>query len=321
MQPRRVVFVVYPGIQTLDISGPIEVFAMSCDETSQQEYAFEVVSSDGENVRGTSGLTIGVDGAIDDVRGAIDTLVIVGGNGVADAIFDEALVSEIKRIATKARRVMSVCSGAFLLAEAGLLNGKRATTHWSACELLAQRYPSVTVDPDPIFVREGNVATSAGVTAGIDLALAMVEEDLGRDVALAVARRLVMFLRRPGTQSQFSAQMAGQLAERDPLRDAQRYIAEHPDADLSVAALSRHVGMSERNFARCFRDEVGMTPARYVEQTRVETARRLLEETDDGVASVAQRAGFGTTETMRRTFLRVLRTNPHDYRRRFRAVA
>jgi transcriptional regulator GlxA family with amidase domain len=211
-----------------------------------------------------------------------------------------------------------VCSGAFVLAEAGLLDGRRATTHWSVCDALARRYPAVTVDPDPIFVRDGNVITSAGVTAGMDLALALVEDDLGRDVALAVARRLVLFLRRPGSQSQFSAQLAGQIAERDPLRDAQRLIAERPDADLSVAALARHVGMSERNFARCFRDEVGLTPARYVEQARVETARRLLEETDDGVEAVARRAGFGTAETMRRTFLRVVRTSPNDYRQRFR---
>lgn len=321
MPPRRVVFVVYPGIQSLDISGPIEVFAMSCDETNAQEYVFEVVSADGANVRGTSGLLIGVDGSIEDVRGAVDTLMIVGGNGVAQAIFDETLVRNVKRIAAKSRRVTSVCSGAFLLAEAGLLDGRRATTHWSACDLMAQRYPTIEVDPDPIFVRDGNVATSAGVTAGIDLALSLLEEDLGRDVALAVARRLVMFLRRPGTQSQFSAQMAGQIAERDPLRDAQRYVAEHPDADLSVGALAREVGMSDRNFARCFRDEVGMTPARYVEQVRVETARRLLEETDDGVAAVARRSGFGTAETMRRTFLRIVRTSPNDYRRRFRSTA
>jgi transcriptional regulator GlxA family with amidase domain len=214
-----------------------------------------------------------------------------------------------------------VCSGAFVLAEGGLLDGRRATTHWTVCDLLARRYPQITVEPDPIYVRDGNVITSAGVTAGMDLALALLEDDLGRDLALAVARRLVLFLRRPGSQSQFSAQLAGQMAERNPLRDAQQFIAEHPDADLSVAALSRHVGMSERNFARCFRDEVGMTPARYVEQTRIETARRLLEETDEGVEAIARRCGFGSAETMRRSFIRIVRTNPNDYRKRFAGAA
>lgn len=325
---RRVVVVVYPGIQSLDVSGPVEVFACADDEAGGGQYRIEVVAATNDAVRTTSGLTIGVDRAIGDIRGGargdargqIDTLLVAGGNGVAAAVRDPALVAGVRRLARRARRVTSVCSGAFVLAEAGLLDGRRATTHWSACDLLAANYPKVTVEPDPIFVRDGNVATSAGVTAGMDLALALVEDDLGRDVALAVARRLVLFLRRPATQSQFSAQLAGQIAERDPLREAQRLIAESPDADLSVAALARVVGMSERNFARCFRDEIGMTPARYVEQARVETARRLLEDTDDGVDAIARRAGFGTAETMRRTFLRVLRTNPNDYRRKFRAA-
>jgi transcriptional regulator GlxA family with amidase domain len=169
-------------------------------------------------------------------------------------------------------------------------------------------------------VRDGNVYTSAGVTAGMDLALALVEEDHGRDVALAIARRLVLFLRRPANQSQFSAQLAAQMAERDGLRDAQRHVLEHPDRDCSVAALARVALMSERHFARCFTEEVGVTPARYVERVRVETARRLLEDTDQGVEAVAAAAGFGTAETMRRTFLRVLRSNPSEYRSRFRAA-
>jgi len=321
MTPRRVVVVVYPEIQSLDVSGPVEVFSMSNREHDGDGYRIELVAATSEPVQSSSGLTFHVDGAIGDVRGVIDTLVVAGGDGVAAAIFDDRLVDGVRRLAAKSRRVTSVCSGAFLLAEAGMLDGRRATTHWSACDALAKRYPRVDVDPDPIFVRDGNVATSAGVTAGMDLALALVEDDHGRDVALAVARRLVLFLRRPGTQSQFSAQLSGQLAERDPLRDAQRLVADHPEGDLSVAALARHVGMSERNFARCFRDEVGMTPARYVEQARVETARRLLEETDDGVSAVARRAGFGTAETMRRTFLRNVRISPNDYRRRFRASA
>jgi transcriptional regulator GlxA family with amidase domain len=317
--PRRTVVVVFDGMQSLDVTGPVEVLSTANRETGVEHYRFEVVSSSGADVTASSGLRFGVDAAVGDVRGAIDTLVIAGGDGVVDAMLDTRLVTAVRRLAQRARRVTSVCSGAFILAEAGLLDGRRATTHWLVCDTLARRYPQIDVDPDPIFVRDGNVITSAGVTAGMDLALALVEDDLGRDVSLAVARRLVVFLRRPGSQSQFSAQLAGQLAQRDPLRDAQQIIAERPDADLSVAALARHVGMSERNFARCFRDEVGMTPARYVEQARIETARRLLEETDDGVEAVARAAGFGTAETMRRTFVRVLHINPNDYRKRFAA--
>ena len=315
----RIVVVVYPGIQSLDVSGPVEVFSTANRETGTEHYRIEVVASTPAAVTATSGLRLGVDAAIGSVRGAVDTLLVAGGDGVAAAVGDPQLVAGVRRLSLRARRVTSVCSGAFVLAEAGLLDGRRATTHWMVCDTLARLYPKVTVDPDPIFVQDGNVFTSAGVTAGMDLALALVEADLGRDLALAVARRLVLFLRRPGTQSQFSAQLAGQLAERDPLREAQRLIAERPDADLSVAALARHVGMSERNFARCFRDEVGMTPARFVEQARVETARRLPEETDAGVEAVARRAGFGTAETMRRTFLRIVRISPNDYRRRFAA--
>ncbi len=321
MEARRVVMVVYPGIQTLDVSGPVEVFSTANRQSGRDLYRIEVVATTAEPVRGTSGLAIGVDRAIADVRGGVDTLMVAGGDGVSTAIFDKRLVNGVRRIATASRRVSSVCSGAFVLAEAGLLDGRRCTTHWSACEQLAARYPEVSVDPDPIYVRDGNVATSAGVTAGMDLALALVEEDHGRDLALAIARRLVLFLRRPGTQSQFSAQLAGQMADRDPLRDAQRFIAEHPEADLAVATVAAKVGMSARNFARAFRDEVGETPARYVEQVRLETARRLLEETTDGVEAIAARAGFGSAETMRRVFVRTLRVSPNDYRRRFHTSA
>jgi transcriptional regulator GlxA family with amidase domain len=321
MAPRRVVVIVYPGIQTLDVSGPVEVFSTANRQSGRDLYRIEVAAATTEPVRGSSGLVLGVDAPIGEIRGAVDTLMVAGGEGIREALGDRRLVAGVRRIARTARRVTSVCSGAFVLAEAGLLDGRRCTTHWSACDDLAQGYPALTVDPDPIYVRDGNVATSAGVTAGMDLALALVEEDHGRDLALQIARRLVLFLRRPGTQSQFSAQLAGQMADRDPLRDAQRFIAEHPEADLSVASLAIRVGMSPRNFARAFRDEVGTTPARYVEQVRVETARRLLEETTDGVEAIADRAGFGSAETMRRVFVRTLRVSPNDYRRRFHARA
>jgi transcriptional regulator GlxA family with amidase domain len=313
---RRVVVVVFDRVQSLDVAGPVEVFSTANRESGKAHYSIEIVAARGTTVTATSGLRLGVDRTIRNVRGPIDTLLVAGGDGTTDAMRDAALVAGL---AQRSRRVASVCTGAFVLAEAGVLDGRRATTHWRFCDALAQQYPAVTVEPDPIFVRDGNVITSAGVTAGMDLALALVEDDLGRELSLAVARRLVVFLRRPGSQSQFSAQLTGQLAQRDPLRDAQQLIAEHPDADLSVPALARHVGMSERNFARCFRDEVGMTPARFVEQARVETARRLLEETTEGVDAIARRAGFGTSETMRRVFLRTVRTSPNDYRRRFAA--
>jgi transcriptional regulator GlxA family with amidase domain len=283
-------------------------------------YRVRVVATQAGPLRSSSGVAIVADEPIGHVRGPVDTLVVTGGDGTYAAVVDEHLIAHVARLARDARRVTSVCSGAFVLAQAGLLDGRRATTHWRVCGLLAASFPAVRVDPDPIYVQDGNVWTSAGVTAGMDLALALVEEDLGRDVALAIARRMVLFLRRPANQSQFSAPLRAQAAESDGIREAQHLVAEHPEGDCSVAALARAAAMSERNFARCFTAEVGMTPARYVERVRVETARRLLEDSDEGVEAIAAAAGFGTAETMRRTFLRLLRTNPTEYRRRFRAA-
>jgi transcriptional regulator GlxA family with amidase domain len=247
--------------------------------------------------------------------------LVAGGLGTRTALDDRALINGIRRLAPRVRRLGSVCSGSFLLAEAGVLDGRRATTHWMWCDSMAQRYPRVQVDPDPIFVRDGNVWTSAGVTAGMDLALALVEDDLGRDVALHTARQMVLFLRRPGGQSQFSAQLAAQAADRQPLRELQAWIVDHPDADCSVPALAQRVAMSPRNFARVFLREIGLTPAQYVERVRVEAARRRLEDSTDGVDAIAATCGFGTAETMRRTFLRHVRVAPSDYRTRFRAAS
>jgi transcriptional regulator GlxA family with amidase domain len=317
---RHVVLVVFPGLQGLDLMGPLEVFADANDELPTPAYRLTVAAVTPGEVRTSSGVGLTADAALVAIDGPIDTLLVVGGDGTPAAVADRELIAQVRRLAPQAERVTSVCSGAFVLATAGLLDGRRATTHWRACDMLAEHFPAVEVDPDPIFVRDGNVWTSAGVTAGMDLALALVEDDLGRDVALAVARRLVLFLRRPANQSQFSAQLGAQLAERDGLREAQRHVVEHPGSDCSVPALARLAAMSERNFTRCFTAEVGVTPGRYVEQVRVETARRLLEDTDDGVEAVAQAAGFGTAETMRRAFLRLLRTSPTEYRRRFRAA-
>jgi transcriptional regulator GlxA family with amidase domain len=308
---RRLVFVAYPGITALDLVGPHEVFAAAGG------YDITVAAPSGPVTTGP-GPTILPDRSLRGVRGAIDTLVIVGGNSAIAAAQDEALVRAVARMAKRSRRIASVCTGAFLLAAAGLLEGRHVTTHWQACELLARRHPNVTVEPDPIFVRDGDVWTSAGVTAGMDLALALVAEDLGRDVALRVARQLVMFVQRPGGQAQFSAQLASQVAERDAIGDLQAWMIEHPDADLCVEQLARRAAMSPRHFARVFRQEVGLTPASYVEATRVEVAQRLLETTALPVEDVARAAGFRAVETLRRAFARRVGISPREYRDRFR---
>jgi transcriptional regulator GlxA family with amidase domain len=315
---RRVVIVAVPGLQTLDVSGPAEAFSIATRHHGG-DYAVALVTPDGAPARGTSGLSLLPDGAIADVRGAIDTLVVAGGEGVFAAARDERLIAWLRRTSRRARRTASVCTGALLLAEAGLLDGRRATTHWAYCDGLAARFPQVTVERDPIFVRDGDVATSAGVTAGMDLALALIEEDHGAQAALATARSLVLFVRRPGGQSQFSTALAAQPARRAPLRDLQAWILEHLEADLTVPALARRAHMSERHFARAFRAETGLTPAAYVEAARIERARRELETTDLGVEAVAARCGFGTVETMRRAFGRRLGVNPAAYRARFAA--
>jgi transcriptional regulator GlxA family with amidase domain len=315
---RRVVLVGYDDMQMLDLAGPLEVFEMANRQVADA-YVVDVVSPSGGTIRSSSGLHVGTDPL--PRRGAIDTLVIVGGTGTIDAVRDHALIRWIASAATRSRRVTSVCSGAFLLAAAGLLDGKRATTHWSECEQLAAVFPRVTVESDPIYVRDGNVWTSAGVTAGMDLALALVEDDLGADVAREVARWLVLFVQRPGGQSQFSTQLAAQQPERVALRDSTAWILDHLSHDLSVPALATRAGMSTRNFARAFRDEIGQTPASYVESSRVEAARRLLESTDRTIDDIARACGFGTVETMHRTFNRTVRVTPGQYRRHFQCAS
>ncbi|MCA9577592.1 MAG: GlxA family transcriptional regulator [Polyangiales bacterium] len=319
---RRVVIAVFPGIQGLDLVGPLEVFHAAqrfLGQTRQRTRGYEVrvVAASSELLRTESGLAVVPDGTFAGVRGAVDTLLIVGGAGARAASRDAAVAAWVRRVAPRCRRVASVCTGAFVLAAAGLLDGRRATTHWAHVERLRERYPRVQVEPDAVYVRDEHLWTSAGVTAGMDLALALVEDDVGRDVALAVARELVIFVRRAGGQSQFSAQLASQLAERQPLREVQAYIAEHPRADTRVSTLAARAGMSPRNFARAFALEVGVTPAVFVERARVETARRLLETTKLSVEEVAEQAGFGRVETLRRAFQRQLHVAPNEYRRRF----
>ena len=322
---RRVAVVAFPDVQVLDAVGPLEAFAIASRllelrGRATPAYAVEMVATGAGVVRASSGLGLVAARALRQVRGELDTLLVAGGIGTPAAMRDEVLVAALRRLAPRLRRIGSVCTGAFILAEAGLLDGRRATTHWEWCDALAARFPRVQVDRDPIFVRDGNVYTSAGVTAGMDLALALVEEDHGRALALEVARQMVLFLRRPGGQSQFSAALAAQSADREPLRDLQAWIAEDPGRDCSVPALARRVAMSPRNFARVFAREVGATPGQFVERVRVEAARRRLEESADGVDNIASRCGFGTAETMRRAFLRTLRVPPSAYRSRFRAT-
>jgi transcriptional regulator GlxA family with amidase domain len=314
----RVVVLAFDRFQSLDVTGPVEAFSIATRYFGG-DYEIELVTPDGAPARATSGLSLNADAAIGDVAGPIGTLVIAGGEGAGRAARDERVVAWVREAASRSDRVASVCTGAFILAAAGLLDGRRATTHWDSCQRLAERHPQITVETDPIFVRDGNVLTSAGVTAGIDLALALIEDDLGPEAALRTAQSLVMFVRRPGGQSQFSAQLRAAPARREPLRDVQAHIAEHPAADLSVPALAARAFMSERNFARAFRSETGMTPAVYVEHTRVERARRELETTDLPVEAVAARCGFGTVETMRRAFARRVGVNPAAYRERFAA--
>jgi transcriptional regulator GlxA family with amidase domain len=323
IRTRRVVMVAFPDAQIIDITGPLKVFGRAArwltEERSRRTpaYSVEIVASKAGPFATSSGIRLIADHAIADLRGPIDTLMVAGGRGVGEALGDRALIEWLRSTPRRVRRLCSVCTGAFLLAEAGLLEGRRATTHWRQCDRLAARYPAVSVETDPIFVRDGKIFTSAGVTAGIDLALALVEEDHGRDLALAVARELVMFLRRPGGQSQFSVQLSTQQADREPIRELQRWIADHLGADLSVEALARRAAMSPRNFARVFTREVGVTPGQFVENLRVEAARRRLEESGDGVDSIAYECGFGTRESMRRAFIRRLHVPPSAYRSRF----
>lgn len=311
--PQRVVIVAFPDVQALDVAGPAEVF------TQAGGYDVCVAAPVREPLATGSGYAILPDLVLADVRGPIDTLVVAGGEGTRAASADDLLVGWIADAATGARRITSVCTGAFLLARAGLLDGRRATTHWAWCAALARAYPAVTVEPDPIFVADGPVRTSAGVTAGMDLALALVEEDRGPERALEVARNLVLFVRRPGGQAQFSAGLQAQAAGREPLRALQAWMTDNLGADLSVPALAARAHMSERHFARAFKDETGLTPGAYVERVRVERARLLLESTPTPVATVASRCGFGTVETMRRAFARRVGVSPGAYRERFAA--
>jgi transcriptional regulator GlxA family with amidase domain len=320
MPIRTVAIVAYPGVQSLDVTGPFEVFAgarrAAAAHGIDAGYDVSVVAADPGPVTCESGIAL-IASALPapDIR--LDTLLLPGGGGVENARRDPALVGWVGHIASRARRVATVCSGALLGAEAGLLDGRRVTTHWARAEQLAAEYPLVEVDADPIYVRDGKVWTSAGVTAGIDLALALVEDDLGSDVSQLIARWLVMYLHRPGGQTQFATPVWVRRAERSPVREAQSRVEATPDGDHRVSSMAEAASMSERHFTRVFSAEVGESPSRFVERVRTEAARRELESTHDTLDVIASRCGFGSPETLRRAFHRRLRTSPDAYRRRF----
>jgi transcriptional regulator GlxA family with amidase domain len=317
--PRIVEVLAFSAVQLLDVTGPVQVFASANDFAAEAgtmpPYELRIIAQGGQSVTASAGVTLATR-PLSGFGSPLDTLVIAGGDGVEAAASDPALVDWVRQRAKEARRVASVCTGAFLLAASGALDGKRAATHWSLCAEFARRFPAVHVESDPIFVRDGAVWTSAGVTAGIDLALALVEEDLGRAAALAVARYLVVFLKRPGGQAQFSAALSLQTAD-DRFGALHAWINQHLSEQISLPALARQAGMSERSFSRRYVEATGMTPSRAVEQLRVEAARRLLLESRLPVKRIAQRCGFGSEETMRRSFMRLLTVAPQDYRARF----
>lgn len=315
--PRRIEILTFANAQLLDVAGPLQVFATANDFARTDGHALPyelVVVADGERVMTTAGLELATV-PLPPATAPLDSLIVAGGWGINTASEDPKLVAWVGRRARAARRTASVCSGAFLLAAAGLLDGRRAVTHWQRCTEFSGRFPQVRLDPDPIFIRDGDIWTSAGVTAGIDLALALVEADLGRQTALAIARQLVVFLRRPGGQAQFSTALA--LQEHDGRFDRlHAWVIANLRGDLSLEALAEAANMSLRSFARHYREATGRTPARAVEELRIETARNLLEQ-GVPVGRAALRCGFGSEETMRRAFQRRLGTSPQRYRERF----
>lgn len=313
---RNVVIVGFPGVQALDVVGPYDVFT-GASLLTDGGYDVVLASVDGRPITTGTGLAF-VGAPLPDPDGPIDTVVLPGGGGVDAARQDADLVAWIKGAAGSARRVVTVCTGAFLAAEAGLLDGCRATTHWAFADRLARTFPAVEVDPDPIFIRSSErVWTAAGVAAGIDLALSLVEADHGTETAQTVARWMVLYLRRPGGQTQFAAPVWVPRAKRAGIREVQEAIEAQPGAVHSIGELARRATMSPRHFTRVFTDEVGEAPGHYVERVRTEAARRQLEETDDTVVAIAARCGFGTAETMRRNFIRRIGVSPDQYRKTF----
>lgn len=316
--PRTVAVLAMPGVQLLDVSGPLDVFAEANVRTTRDTYRLEVVASVPGDVRSSSGTRLVPDRIIGECDGgSIDTLLVAGCPNLAETPPAAAVLQWLRDTAPRTRRYGSVCTGAFLLAQAGLLDGKRITTHWAVADRLAEAFPAITVDADAIHVRDGKLRTAAGVTAGLDLALALVEEDLGREIAMKVAGQLVMFFKRPGGQMQFSRKGESLPAGRSVLQEVQRFVAANPSSDHSIPRLAERASLSPRHFARLFHSEVGITPAAWVEAARVTAARQLLEAGREAPKQVAVRCGFANADTLRRAFARHVGVTPAEYRRRY----
>lgn len=313
----KVAILAFPGVQMLDVAGPVDVFAEAGRQLGAPAYELRVIGTTPGPIVSSSGMSFLPDGTILDPLGPVDTLLVAGSPTMTGVLTDEPTLAWLREAASSARRYGSVCSGAFALASAGLFDGYHVTTHWNVARALARAFPAVSVDQDRIYIRDGRVCSSAGVTAGMDLALALVEEDLGRLVALKVASQLVVFFRRPGGQSQFRRGGAAPLAERSSLQEVQSWIIARPAADHSIPALAERAGVSPRHFARIFRQELGLTPADFVEATRVDGARQMIEESRAPLKQVAAACGFADVNGLRRAFLRRLGVTPGDYQRRF----
>ncbi|GAB2872029.1 GlxA family transcriptional regulator [Pseudoduganella ginsengisoli] len=312
----------FPGAQMLDIAGPLDVFhEASRHVPPERAYRFALVAAKAGPLTASNGVVLHAQYGLDDLDGGIDTLLVAGSPAIQSLPGEAELVAWLQRQAPRVRRLGSVCSGALLLARTGLMDGKRVTTHWNVSAHLARSFPCLKVQADQIYVRDGALYTSAGVSAGMDLALALVEEDHGREVALRTARELVLFLKRPGGQSQFSTHLAAQSTERDSIRDVQAWVLERLAEPVSIDSMAARAGMSTRNFSRLFKQDTGMTPAEFVESARIDMARRLLEDTANPLKRIAAHSGFGNPNGLRRAFQRRLGITPGDYRQRFRTAS
>ena len=331
MPHRHIAMLVYPDFLTIDAIGPIEVFnfanlasqLMGKAAMSESVYTLSIVAEHCGPVKASNGISIVADKSYEDLNDGVDTLMIAGAtlpSYLEAAIQDAKMKTWLTQMMPKVRRMVSICTGALILAGAGLLEGRRATTHWMYCDQLALQYKNIQVEPDKIFVRNGNTYTSGGVTAGIDLALSLVEEDWGWDVAANVARHMLVFIRRPGGQSQFSTYIFNEAKTRKDFRELQAWIVSNPNADLDVEHLAERMAMSPRNFSRLFTQEVGITPAKFVEHVRLEAARNMMLQTDLPMENVASKCGFGSAEQMRRSFQRILKTTPQEHRSYFKVA-
>lgn len=314
--PKVVGIFALPGVQLLDVSAPLDVFAQANVENGKAFYNLRVIACESGPIRSSSGAQLLADWVVPDIPERIDTLLVAGAPGASQMVLPAGTTEWLRSAAVQSRRYGSICTGAFILAATGLLKGRRLTTHWAVAEALAEAYPSFTVDTDALYVRDGKLRTGAGVTAGLDLALALVEEDLGQEIARRVAAQLVMFFKRPGGQLQFSRRGEVRPAGRSVLQEVQRWIAANPELGHSIEDMARHTGMSPRHFARLFRAEVGVTPAAWVEETRIFAARKLLEEGHDTPKQVAAKCGFANVDTLRRTFSKHVGITPAEYRKR-----